>query len=725
MEDNYHKIPGETENLNYSTRTWGSSPGSGLATLARTVVPLIVWDPRANAAAFGSWNSTNAINFLPGMKQSVTSPIRGDDFAEIDEFANETRYANVENCLNAIVSAEENNRQLIIIGDELATHKLNVSIFLLPWPKTVYSASQVKNVIGCMEGLVLLLPDTNATNYDLILEANSNRPNLKFVAFSESVKTVYHLLEQFWEFKMLDVIVLYYSPNQVISVFTYRPFSRHGCNTDTPIRINKWIDHLDRFDKRGNLFSKMKKIYDLHGCPIKASIQKTQIRASSVSLPQQIFHFFEAQLNFTGIVVQEEVALDDNYFTDYMNMSSSKSLALLQGNIDIAVGAFSMLLDQGPDLFAPLQTSMDCYTWAVPVKAGKKPSMWTTYFYEFQLYTWFVIGGLQLLATVFLNFLCRIHLNRRDPFSKSFNVISSFAFLLGLAVKTKPVRDSLRVFYIAMVLFCFVTNSAYQGAMGSLVTVPPDSYDVKDTEELLTTDLILSGYPRMFLMLQSSNRTSQTVHEVLERFQTINPGEFMKTLRKLYTTRRFAVFHRADEFQPYEDELRDAYNVSKPFHLVQNCLFTSFSGPFLMKAGSMFAEPFSHVGNALLESGFLERWKRIREMENLIVYRDVTGDIKFRKFSIEQLKGALIILICGHIISAAMFILEILSKGVIYNKKLVKEFSGKIIQTFMDKMTEKIENDPQCRGKCELIFLDDSPGSEHAGTWSHLPYPPI
>ncbi|BES92398.1 transmembrane protein 173 [Nesidiocoris tenuis] len=46
---------------------------------------------------------------------------------------------------------------------------------------------------------------------------------------------------------------------------------------------------------------------------------------------------------------------------------------------------------------------------------------------------------------------------------------------------------------------------------------------------------------------------------------------------------------------------------------------------------------------------------------------------------------------------------------------VVKEFSGKIIQTFMDKMTEKIENDPQCRGKCELIFLDDSPGSEHAG----------
>uniref|UniRef100_A0A0A9XJH5 STING ligand-binding domain-containing protein n=1 Tax=Lygus hesperus TaxID=30085 RepID=A0A0A9XJH5_LYGHE len=45
----------------------------------------------------------------------------------------------------------------------------------------------------------------------------------------------------------------------------------------------------------------------------------------------------------------------------------------------------------------------------------------------------------------------------------------------------------------------------------------------------------------------------------------------------------------------------------------------------------------------------------------------------------------------------------------------LKEMSDIVISTFMTKIRAKIDNDGYCRGLCELVYVDDSPGSETTG----------
>lgn len=389
-------------------------------------------------------------------------------------------------------------------------------------------------------------------------------------------------------------------------------------------------------------------------------------------------------MNFSGILI-ESTARIDAYLMAYNNLSNGNVMLLSHDEVDVALGKFSMLMNYGPNIVGPLQNSMDCYTWAVPVKAGQSPSMWTTYVGEFDFPTWLVIGGLQCLATSFMYVLCRVKLNVDDNFASHFDGLASMNFLLGFTVKTKPKRDSLRVFYAAMVLFCFVTNAAYQATMGSLVTVPPDSFDIKNTAELLETDIIMTGNPRMYYLLLSSNKSSHVVQKVLENFQTINPGGFTKAIRKVHETRKFAVFQRADMLRKIERIIKHIYKVSDVYYIIPDCLFTAYNAPFLLKSGSVLWEPFVRLGTTLVESGIIKKWEKQQEtVDELLFVNTTTEEEKFRKYSIKQLTGGLIILACGYALSIGVFVGELLVKGIKYtnisSNKLVKQAPKKKVQ---------------------------------------------
>nr|XP_014294375.1 uncharacterized protein LOC106692762 [Halyomorpha halys] len=571
------------------------------------------------------------------------------------------QYPALSDCLLKILEDEIRTKNIVFLKEEVQEYKPVESLLKLNWDRIIVSSYNVSSV----SGLFLFLPNINTTiSYEKIMRLKHNDYNSKYIICTDNTRNILNLFEVAWENQVIDVIALL--PSKItgrISVYTYFPFGPFGCSTTDPVRINIYEPIENSFELNETVFSKAKKLNNLYKCPVRITVSEKPAEFiandntnsyNGVSLT--LFSFLQQFMNFTPqiILIDHEA---NTYAAAYYNFTSAVVLSIVNGHADIGVGRFSQLVDYHNDIESPAQTSMDCFTWAVPMKAGTRPSVWTTSIYEFDYLMWILIILSMILAIYVLKFLNKlpVFLNEKDG-------LAIFAIMLNISTKMNLKTHSLKVFIACWILYCFVITAAYCASLGSLVTVPPDSSDIENSMQLLNKDFILTGDPKMYHILSASSETSPLLKKILEKFVILLPDEFKKIIYKIYTKRNIAVFYTSNKLIEEENRVISTLRCGKMVHIVPKCLITSHTSPLIMKKGSVLMEPVKMIVVRLWESGILHNWDEKGDS----IRPNVTKTAY--KFTISQLRGALIVTITGYIISSIAFAYELLSPRFVKKK---------------------------------------------------------
>lgn len=572
------------------------------------------------------------------------------------------QYPVLSDCLLKILEDEIRTMNIVFIKEEVQEHKQVENLLQLDWDRIIISSYNVSSV----SGLFVFLPNINTTiSYEKIMRIKRNDYNSKYIICTDDIRNILNLFEVAWENKVIDVIALFPSVRTGrISVYTYFPFGPFGCSTTDPVRINIYEPVGKSFELNDTVFSKAKKLYNLYKCTVRITVSEKPAdfiaNNNNINLYNGVsltlFSFLQHFMNFTPqvILIDHEA---NTYAAAYYNFTSAVVLSIVKGSVDIGVGRFSQLVDYHNDIESPAQTSMDCFTWAVPMKAGTKPSVWTTSVYEFDYLMWILIILSIILAIYVLKFLIKLPmiLDEHDG-------LTIFAILLNISTNMNFKSHSLKVFISCWILYCFVITAAYSASMGSLVTVPPDSSDIENSLQLLDKDFILTGDPKMYHILSASSETSPLLKKILDKFIILLPGEFNKIIYKIYTNRNIAVFYTSNKLIEEENRVIAKMRCGKMVHIVPRCLITSHTSPLIMKKGSVLMEPVKMIVVRLWESGILHNWDE--KGDNMRPNITKTA----YKFTLSQLRGALIVTITGYIISSIVFAYELLLPKFVQKK---------------------------------------------------------
>lgn len=575
------------------------------------------------------------------------------------KFTQETeKHPALSDCLMKIAREHVKTKKFVFLEEEVRENYRFDRILKLNWEKVIVSVSNVSKV----SGLYIFLPDNNATvSYEKILKMKSEDYNSMYIICTNIMNNIYLFFEGAWHYNIIDAVALYPSSRtNLISVYTYFPFGDWGCSTTDPVRIDIYQPYRRNFQSTDNVFSKRDKLYNLHKCPVRITLKDAPEVIGKIGqeefrgVPIALLHHLQEKLNFTPVVVYIDKEAN-TYAAAYYNFTSAAVLNIVKKSSDLAVGDFSQLIDDHEKTQAPVQTSMDCFTWAVPIKAGNAPSVWTTYLYEFDLLAWLLILLLFVICVFVVKTISRMILS---PYTNPTMLL--FAMMITISVNMKIKSSTMKVFIAHWLLFCLVVVAAYSASLGSLVTVPPDSTDIKSTTELLEKEIGLTGEPKMYHILSASSDTSIQIKKVLKKFIILRPGEFETILHDIYTERKLAVFYTKNNLIREEKRVKKEKQIHKLIHIVPDCLVRSHTAPLLMRKGAILLVPVKSVVVRLLENGLINYWSNFGEDNSL---SQATAN-KAQKFTVSQLRGALIVIISGHILSSIVFLYELYSDKV-------------------------------------------------------------
>ncbi|KAK9503496.1 hypothetical protein O3M35_010041 [Rhynocoris fuscipes] len=557
----------------------------------------------------------------------------------------------VYNSIDCIIDKNVLNKNLLLISDEILNYRLADDLLKLEWPKTVITLSNY-NFLRKQKGTYILFPDSNTTNYNRFFEVTSIESSHKrYIIFTESIFSMYNIFDISWIYKIIDIIAVFRSNSNELFIYTYYPFSSYGCRSSQPVLIMK--NYSCNSEIRLNLFSYKRKLNNFHGCPLTVTIKEEKFQNDiKDDVPTKLLDLMKLKMNFTSEITS--MNNDDNaYAAAYQNFTTASVLSVARGISDFGIGRYSQILDYHRSVIIGKETTMDCFTWAVPIKAGRSPSIWTVFIKEFDKYIWLLI----LIIFIIMSLIFYINNNKR------INLYKIFAIFIGNAVKLNIKSDTKRLTYAYWLLYSFIIVSAYQACLGSLVIVPAETADIDTTSDLLKSDLELKSIPKIYYILSSSRETSDKIKQVLNRFELLLPDEnFSQAIYQIFTDRNLAIFHTLNKLSKVEYFLKLKYNKPKIIHIIKKtCLITSHTSPVIMKRGSYLLKPINDLLTKLIESGLILYWE-IDNTKNFKLH-NLTDSLNRKPMNLTGMYGGLAALSIGYLVAIVAFISEI-----VYNK---------------------------------------------------------
>ncbi|KAK3916146.1 Glutamate receptor 3.1, partial [Frankliniella fusca] len=342
-----------------------------------------------------------------------------------------------------------------------------------------------------------------------------------------------------------------------------------------------------------------------------------------------------------------------------------------EGGIDLALipGAFDSNLTKR-NVSMPVAYKQWCYTWAVPAAFGLRPALYWRLTAEFGLYTWALLAGSLLVASLVATALLTLASTLRDDgvaaarrghlaickdekeaqmwhSSKSVDSQSYTAkpsssvarkvcknrtntprqtdgvasalvasTLVGLPTR-QPHGDALRVFLVFWLYVGIVLTTAYTAALHSLVAAPVGLRPVSTPEELADSPIPVGCYPHPMLHLRGIAAFSPTYAKLYRRVQVL-PYMFLEDYLANAT---LAAIDRRDWLVSLAIDPSGRHRGLHVMH--QHCMSTASVFPFLLRRGSPLEPALRHAVLLTGQVGLLTRWER--------------GDIDvLRRYSLEQ-----------------------------------------------------------------------------------------
>ncbi|XP_063532826.1 uncharacterized protein LOC134743364 [Cydia strobilella] len=309
----------------------------------------------------------------------------------------------------------------------------------------------------------------------------------------------------------------------------------------------------------------------------------------------------------------------------------------------------------------------DSYTWVVP-RALPKPA-WLALFVIFQKTVWLTV--ITCFVLIALSWMVLAKLSKDPTYRTNLDhyFINTWLSNLGFCAFSRPITNSLRLFFVFINLYCILLLTAYQTKLIDFLTNPSFEYQISTVEELVEIGLKCGGSEELHDLFENS--TDPIDNYFLDEW--IDIADIGDALRDVAIHRNFSLLCSRLELAYVSamiPELSDQFGNYMYYAFPTNV----FTVP--LETVSMKGFPFMKLFHSTLTyfqqygvnkgvigyfGGYLlrQRARLLRKLANKYSKRDA--------LSIQTLQGGYLALIFGSVCGTFVFIVEI-----ILNTKFVK-----------------------------------------------------
>lgn len=588
---------------------------------------------------------------------------------------NVQRQENLDNdiisCVLNIIEENVNRRTVVFFVEEEQNSSLWMKI-IRGMKKPFMVISHDLQMHDTDRLLIVLYPKPN-TKYSP--QFQKLRKDTRYVIVASEEFNWYHMtniLEQFHDMKMIyDVLLLPF--DGTINIYTSFPYSENHCGeAGPPTKIDSCVNGTHHSD----LFY-TEKYWDMYGCTLTC-LGNRQPPDSILALNQngeivfqgfakEIMNILSEQLNFKPKIILprgNNSSLERSWFF-YNDTVDQITNYLGNEQVDFAMGVFSRLAftNESAITFGK-ETRFECYTWAVPIRAGKKRSIIMNYIDEFSFSFW-LLFIISMIVAVFIIVSITTILGEHSRLQSPLNAfIYLFGTILNQPIPINPKPWSLRLFIAFWLLYILVMSTAYQASLWSFMTIPWQVHNIRSLQDLLDSNLEIKGAQQMLNILSSIKSNNENVKTMIKKLQVLPVSDFKDVIRNIETQRDFAVFGEKRHLSSYSKDMNKIFDKDRVY-FVDGCLMQSLMTLLLFPRGSPLYEPINTVLIHLIQNGLVQKFSAFPsdDVEFELVRETINHETGIPKQSeqmtIAQCRGIFFILIMGYGISFVAFVCEI------------------------------------------------------------------
>nr|AQM73614.1 putative ionotropic receptor IR60a [Cydia nigricana] len=328
----------------------------------------------------------------------------------------------------------------------------------------------------------------------------------------------------------------------------------------------------------------------------------------------------------------------------------------------------------------------DSYTWVVPRALPR--SAWLSLFIIFQKTVWLTVITCFVLIALSWMVLAKLSKDASYRTNLDHYFINTWLSNLGFCGFSRPMTNSLRIFFVFINLYFILFLTAYQTKLIDVLTNPSFEYQISTVEELVESGLQFGGSEELHDLFENS--TDDIDNYFLDGW--IDIADIKNALRDVAIHRNFSLMCSRLELAHVSaiiPELSDQYGNYMYYAFPTN-VFTvpletvSMKGFPFMKGFSSTLTDFRQYGvnKAVLGyfAGYLlrQRAELLDKLESEYSKRDA--------LSIQTLQGGYFALILGTLCGTFVFIVEIiLNTKIVKNIKFHKKFLYMVFVFYLPK----------------------------------------
>ncbi|XP_047984216.1 uncharacterized protein LOC125224799 [Leguminivora glycinivorella] len=310
----------------------------------------------------------------------------------------------------------------------------------------------------------------------------------------------------------------------------------------------------------------------------------------------------------------------------------------------------------------------DSYTWVVP-RALPKPA-WLSLFAIFQKTVWLTV--ISAFVFIALSWMILAKLSKDPSYRTNLDhyFINTWISNLGFCAHSRPLTNSLRVFFVFINLYCILLLTAYQTKLIDVLTNPSFEYQISTVEELVESGLKLGGSEELHDLFENS--TDPIDLYFLDKW--IDTYDIKDALRDVAIHRNFSLLCSRLELEyasAIVPELSDKFGNYMYYAFPTN-VFTvpletvSLKGFPFMKVFSSVLTNFRQYG---INNGVVKYLRGYVLRQRALLLDKLDSEYSKRDaLSFQTLHSGYLALIFGTICGTFVFIVEI-----ILNTKFVKQ----------------------------------------------------
>lgn len=590
-------------------------------------------------------------------------------------FETQTSLSATTVCLKQVIDLFVTNSSVVFFSEEIRQ---------LPWTDSLLKVMQKPKFVfekqygGAISGFYVLFPELSVTYLQFFSDKIHSRSKFLLVWLNNTnLEAISSIFDDFWFHQYINVVAMVKAESNNSSSFnfyTFDPYSVGKCGAvSKPYIISEWNWKTEQFSGQKAWFPR--KLRNLAGCPLIAigihqppdNIMHYNGTWRAKGVGNKILRIAEQYVNFSSIIigVQMNVSLDHSWYYYELEMTNIfKSVE--EKKADFAFGWYSYANMEIKNFDWTFElgrvSSIDCFGWAVPYRAGSKPPNITYYVNEFNFVTWGLIFLVLSLCSVLFHMT-----SRRDLVTSSLEAMQTFLERPTLGTHAHEDTASFKIMFISFCFYGLVISTAYKASFSSFLSVPNQGREFKNVKDILNSSLHIRGSPTMKKIINQSAGYTSMGKALLERFEIQEPCDYKQILTRLVRERDIALLGVKRKMYYYSIHEAKRIKVKIPFRFIPGCLVRPHTTHFLFKRGSHLIEPLNVVLDRLFESGITTYWilhlgtNRVLPLERF----------KGRTLKLFFLKEPLSLLLVGYVSASLVFLCEILAHKK-YTRKCIR-----------------------------------------------------